>query len=240
MACLCKVSILSRTFICKYVPHLSFLLNSFDSFICKFTIITKICFSEGWKVPEYCLWSLNTHTVSKALINQSINVLSKVTKKKGTTCDEKASMIFLDIILKNIEISDDDNSKRSIMLKALVDHSIFQFFHLTARDYIKQNRPVTDLNLFDKLYTDNIPYYCSMVMYNGDSAGIDVHKDHAPFCSLILCFQGNDAILQLTSECNENVDFVLKDNDCITFARINHSVPPYKSLEKRVVCIATF
>jgi hypothetical protein len=103
-----------------------------------------------------------------------------------------------------------------------------------AYDYIQKNRPTSELKLFERLYGDKLPYYLTMVLYNSKSPGIRKHKDHAPFCTVIFCFQGNKACFYLTSEYGEDIQ-------SLCFARVDHWVDWADSNGiKRIVCIAVF
>ena len=127
--------------------------------------------------------------------------------------------------------------------KSLTASGIWEFFHNHARAFIATNRSKNELLLFDRIYSTELPRDCFVNVYavGAIACGINPHRDHVSFCTVVLCLLGNnEGNLQLRLETNEIVSIPMVSNDFIVFARIEHSVEVSTREHKRITINAFF
>lgn len=177
------------------------------------------------KYEQYKLYKLYFN-ISLDSIQSITQQFSRVAYQFATTGDNEASLKSLTVFIKNYEIFE----SKTLMDKQTILHNLFLFngiytkLYNLAYEYIQRNRP-SELYLFNKFYEeDKLLYNCLVNYYGERSIGIVTHRDHCPFCSVILCFTGNDAEINLTLENGNVVPIKLCSFDALVFARLSHNV----------------
>ena len=126
--------------------------------------------------------------------------------------------------------------------KSLTASGIWAFFYNHARAFIAANR-ANELLLFERIYSTKLPRDCFVNVYavGAIACGINPHRDHVSFCTVVLCLLGNnEGNLKLCLETGVTVSIPMVSNDFIVFARIEHSVDVSKREHKRITINAFF
>jgi hypothetical protein len=133
-------------------------------------------------------------------------------------------------------------NKEDGILDILMRTNIFETIHRVARQFVIDNRSLSELNLFDRLFANKLPRDCFFNYYPADSmAGVNVHRDQTSFCTVVLCLFGTpEGNLVLTRETNETETVHLQTNDIIVSARIDHFVEEAIRTECRITLNAFF
>lgn len=190
---------------------------------------------QEWIAPSYVLYNQGVSQPYPSRFTRSIEMFVSKEKPVSNGLEVSVATVYLREHFA-------PSTKVLKRLRQLLDASgIWDLFYRTAHTFISTNRP-NEVALFERIYPTMLPRDCFVNVYDvGISCGINPHRDHVSFCTVVLCLVGsNEGNLKLLLDTGEEVTISMKTNDIVVFARIQHSVGITMRTHKRITINAFY
>ncbi len=192
---------------------------------------------QKWKGTKYTIYQQGVYQGFSQKFIRSISSFGSKGKAVSNGLEVAvATMYFRQNFMETKDVT-------PTLRESLTASGIWAFFYNHARAFIAANRSKNELLLFDRIYSTELPRDCFVNVYavGAIACGINPHRDHVSFCTVVLCLLGNnEGNLNLCLETGETVSIPMVSNDFIVFARIEHSVDVSKREHKRITINAFF
>ena len=192
---------------------------------------------QKWKGTKYTIYQQGVHQGFSQKFIRSISSFASKGKVVSNGLEVAvATMYFRQNFAETKDVT-------PVLSESLTASGIWAFFYDHARAFVSDNRGKVELTVFDEIYSKKLPRDCFVNVYavGAIACGINPHRDHVSFCTVVLCLLGNnEGNLKLRLETNETVSIPMVSNDFIVFARIEHSVEISTREHKRITINAFF